>query len=61
MNGFVFWEPRTLILELISSAARLERNPDLRNLLYDWSRCVSVSVWSSFLNSNMLTFDQRVT
>ncbi|KJA21046.1 hypothetical protein HYPSUDRAFT_203242 [Hypholoma sublateritium FD-334 SS-4] len=40
-DGLVFWQPRTLILELVSSAARLERDTDLRNRLYDWTRCVS--------------------
>lgn len=52
-DGLVFWQPRTLILELVSSAARLERDTDLRNRLYDWTRCVSVSVWYYTSNSNI--------
>lgn len=40
-----FWQPRTLMVEIMSAAARLERDPTLRNELYDWTRCVSVSLF----------------
>ncbi|KJA24794.1 hypothetical protein HYPSUDRAFT_53571 [Hypholoma sublateritium FD-334 SS-4] len=36
-----FWQPRTLMVEIMSAAARLEGDPTLRNELYDWTRCVS--------------------
>ena len=39
----VFWQQRTLMLEVLSTSARLEFNAAVRDEIYDWTRCVSVS------------------